>query len=59
MTITHTVTYTLDGRPAFGRIENQTRITRSHRLTYRGCERIIRRDCPGAIVTRVETMIAN
>lgn len=54
MKIRNAVTYTTQGNEA--RYENQTVLDRSRSLTTAGAQRILRRDHPSAIVSRVETM---
>lgn len=48
--VIHTVTYTAGPENR----EYQTQIERSDRLTQAGCQRILRREHPDAIVSRVE-----
>lgn len=59
MKIYHSIEYTVPA-PSYGagtREQCHTAIIRPRRLTANGCERIIRRDHPEAIVTRLECLI--
>ena len=58
MNILHNITYTVKSSSENVLIEQSTSLTRSHRLTDRGIERILRKSgIPVVSVDRVETFV--
>jgi len=57
MKILHCITYSTRSADGQIRREQSTQLTRRHRLTVLGCERLLKRSDPSAIVTRVETFV--
>ena len=58
--ILHNITYTVPCTNLNARVECSSQLTRKHRLTANGCQRILRRIQPeveGLVVTRLETMV--
>ena len=57
MKIENVITFTQFSRSQNAHYEQTKWLQRPYRLTYKGAERIIRKEHPSANVTRIETLI--